>query len=171
MDGDFFLRKEGGISWVCKDHGVYGQCPPYSVAVATCASGRNNDCDWDGCGSKETYTGLKCHQVGVVVDFSWDENDVKTTTEFTTQQSGNPWIGSYSHSFKRGSEKTTKINSVQSTFVEFTTSMEAKLTARYGYPVFNTVSGSIEFGTGLDLKKESKTFKEVNGMSAIYLFF
>jgi len=164
MDGDFFLRKEGGISWVCKDHGVYGQCPPYSVAVATCASGRNNDCDWDGCGSKETYTGLKCHQVGVVVDFSWDENDVKTTTEFTTQQSGNPWIGSYSHSFKRGSEKTTKINSVQSTFVEFTTSMEAKLTARYGYPVFNTVSGSIEFGTGLDLKKESKTFKEVNEM-------
>ena len=169
MEGDHFLQNQGGISWVCTDHGVYGQCPPHTVAVATCASGENNDCDWDGCGSKETYTGLKCHQVGEVVSFAWDENDVKSTTEFTILESGNPWIGSYSHSFKKGSEKTSKINSVQSNVVEFITSMEAKLTAKYGYPVFGgTESGSIEFGTGLVLKKESKTFKEVNGMSAIY---
>jgi hypothetical protein len=63
LSQDYYLIAEE--TWVCSDHGQRGRCPSSYVAVASCASGEHNDCDWSGCSGKETYTGLKCLKFGL----------------------------------------------------------------------------------------------------------
>jgi hypothetical protein len=47
--------------WVCKDHGANAKCPPNYVAVSSCGSSLNSDCQSDGCKHiNEVFTGLQC---------------------------------------------------------------------------------------------------------------
>jgi hypothetical protein len=55
-----FIEDQPSI-WRCKDHGANANCPPNYVAVSSCGSSLDSDCQSSGCDHiNEVFTGLQC---------------------------------------------------------------------------------------------------------------
>lgn len=162
---DKYIRNGGTPRWVCGDHGDSGFCPKNYVAVASCASGQNNDCDWNGCSGRETYTGLKCLEYATILDFNWDiENQVETFVVDILAPSANPFSGSFNQSLTFKTSRSGSFFSRSASSSEINTSVQLKITAGYQAPAFGGSSFSAELVAtgGVVLSSSKSTFEELS---------
>jgi len=147
LSDNFFFPKSSTDRWVCTDHGEDGQCPSNYVAVASCASGRDSDCAWNGCSGvgRDVYTGLQCKQLGVLENFEWDEEGTTERFDITINApSANPFVGCFNSLVVVESFRSATFTKNSASASEISTKLEATISAKYKSPTFGGASLNAE---------------------------
>ena len=143
----YYLQYNLDPSWVCKSYGVDGFCGFGYAPVASCGSGENSDCDWDGCSGIDAFLGLKCLPWGYLKSLDWDTSR-PPVYQIDILNDVNPIVGTFA---ELKADFEAQASAQASASLDFTTEfngnlgVESSLLSLFGFPSIGGLFGGDNF--------------------------